>query len=473
MFKIFIISVGLIFGCQASQQILRLPAVVGQFYPSNKEALKKDIDLYLKKSNAPPDRAPSKIIGMIVPHAGYQYSGQTAAYAYRSLENQNFDVIVILGPYHSDSFPGVSVWAQGAWRTPLGEVSIEEALANNIRGETPDFLYDPQIHIVEHSLEVQIPFIQVVAPKAKIVPILISDPKFAKSLARALYKHLRNRSALVIASTDLSHYHPDSIARDMDKKAQDILQKLSPEIFREAYDKKEIELCGAAAVLTLLEFANLYGHAELTPLNYANSGDRTHDKSNVVGYNASLLTLSENMSSEQKDLLLNFARDTLYAYITNKTIPTLLINDPFLKEPRAVFVTLKDKNGHLRGCIGNLEAQEPLYLAVQHMTIEAATHDARFLPVTAQELKDLSIEISILDTPVQVKNADEIIYKTHGVILSQGKRNGVFLPEVANDFSTREDFLSELCTQKAGLSRDCWKKAETQINVFTTQTFSQ
>jgi len=254
------------------QASIRFPAVSGQFYPASAATLRKDIERYL--SNVAPKEpfSPSKIIGLIVPHAGYPYSGQTAAHAYHVLKNHPVDVVVLVGPYHGDLFPGVSIWADRAWRTPLGDVAVKEDLARHIQQESPDFLYDRQIHVLEHSLEVQLPFIQVVAKGAKVVPILISDTRYAKALAKALHKHLDGRSALVVASTDLSHYHSGPVARDIDQKTQDAFQKLSPDFFEKAYRSGGIELCGAAAVLTLLELAQLYGQGELGRLHYATSG---------------------------------------------------------------------------------------------------------------------------------------------------------------------------------------------------------
>lgn len=467
--KIWLMVMGFALSSMASQVSIRFPAVSGQFYPASSGKLKRDIEAYLSTIDQNSPRVPSKIIGMIAPHAGYKYSGQTAAHAYHILKKHPVDVIVILGPYHADQFPGVSIWPEGIWRTPLGETPIDENLARNIQKESPAFLYDRQIHLSEHSLEVQLPFIQAVAKNAKIVPVLISDIKYAKALANALYKHLDGRSTLVIASTDLSHYHPDATARDIDQKTQDIFQALSPGAFRKAYQEGKIELCGAAAVLTLLELSHLYGQAEFTNLHYANSGDQIHDKTSVVGYNASLIALSDTLSFEQGQILLGFARDALFACLTHQTIPTFMVEDPTLKQNRAVFVTLRDKAGNLRGCIGRFEPEEPLYQAVQHMSIEAATKDNRFSPVSLNELPNLSIEISVLDMPVEVKSAHDILYGTHGVTISRGGHRGVFLPEVSHDFATKEEFLSELCFQKAGLPRNCWKNPQTQIKVFTTQ----
>lgn len=469
MLKVLLVAIGLILSCQAQVKVIRFPALAGQFYPASPEVLKKNIDQYLSNAEEKTAPRPLKIIGMIVPHAGYQYSGQTAAFAYNNLKSQKLEVVVIIGPYHESQFPGVSIWAEGVWRTPLGEVPIDETLAKKLQNESKDFQYSSHIHTSEHSLEVQLPFIQVVGGGAKIVPILISDVRFAKPLAYALYKHLQGRSALVVASTDLSHYHPDTIARDIDRRTQDIIQKLSPETFRQAYTKGEIELCGASAILTLLEFSQLTGKSTLINLGYVNSGAQTRDINNVVGYNASLVAISEEISSEQSEILLNFARDTLYSYLTNKTMPTFLVEDPLLNEKRAVFVTLRNKKGELRGCIGRLEAKEPLYQAVQNMSIEAATKDSRFPPLSLNELKGLSVEISILSPPVTVRSADEIIYGTHGVIVSQGKRSGVFLPDASKDFATKEEFLEELCFQKADLPKNCWQNPQTQIKVFTTQ----
>lgn len=471
MLKIFFLVMGLVLNCLASHpKVIRFPSKAGQFYPPSPEALKNDIVKYLSNVDQDASQTPSQIIGMIVPHAGYQYSGQTAAFAYNALKNQKFDVIIIIGPYHGSQLPGVSIWTEGVWRTPLGEVRIDETLAKNIQNESKYFQYDTQPHISEHSLEVQLPFIQVVGGGAKIVPILISDIQFAKPLANALYKHLHGQSALIIVSTDLSHYHPDTIASDIDQKTQDVIQKLSPKTFREAYKRGDIELCGAPGVLTLLEYSQLVGKPGFINLHYAHSGTQTRDTNNVVGYNASLVTASGDIPLEQSRILLNFAKDTLFSYLTNKTMPTFLIEDSLLKEKRAVFVTLRNMKGDLRGCIGRLEAEEPLYQAVQNMSIEAATKDSRFPPLSLNEMKGLSIEISVLSMPITVKSAKEIVYGTHGVILSQGKRSGVFLPDVSKDFPTKEEFLQELCFQKAGLPKNCWENPQTLIKVFTTQT---
>jgi AmmeMemoRadiSam system protein A len=258
-----------------------------------------------------------------------------------------------------------------------------------------------------------------------------------------------------------------------DQKTIETVQKLSPEAFKVAYQKGEIELCGAAAVLTLLELSQLHGEGECINLHYANSGEQTHDQTDVVGYNASLVGVSDKISTTQSDILLNLAKDSLAAYLKNQTMPRFLIDDPVLTQNRAVFVTLRSKTGELRGCIGRFEAEEPLYLAVQHMTIEAATKDSRFAPLVLYDMQGLSIEISVLDSPVLVNSPHDIIYGTHGVILSQGSRQGVFLPEVSKEFKTREDFLGELCLKKADLPRNCWQNPQTQIRVFTTQTIQK
>ncbi|MBM3632770.1 MAG: AmmeMemoRadiSam system protein B [Alphaproteobacteria bacterium] len=471
--KICFMIFGMILACSASN-LVRYPVVSGQFYPASSADLKKDIATYLGAiKQEPPIPKSAKILGMIVPHAGYKYSGQTAAYVYKLIKDYPVDVIILIGPYHASPFPGVSIWPEGDWQTPLGKISIEESLAKSLRDESPDFLYDFNIHSSEHSLEVQIPFIQSVSKTAKIVPILISDVKYAKSLAQALYKHLRGRSACVIVSTDLSHYHPDPTARNIDQNTQNAIQKLSPPFFQEAYEKGEIELCGAAAVLTLLELNALSGQGEYQNLNYANSGNNIHDKSSVVGYNASLILTSNEIKGDKGNILINLAKDTLSAYLKNQTAPSFIIEDPVLTQKRAVFVTLRDKRGNLRGCMGRFEAEEPLYLAVQHMIIEAATQDIRFATVTLNEVKDLLIEISILDKPLIARSAQDIVYGTHGVIVSQGKRSGVFLPEVSKNFRTKDDFLSELCFQKADLPRNCWQNPLTQIQIFTTQTIHE
>ena len=464
----------------------RYAYVSGAFYPSDKEELSSMIDGFLSK--APEDRALAggAIQALIVPHAGYIYSGQTAAYGYKLLLSRHFDTVVLVGPYHKGAFNGASIWKSGEWQTPLGEVPVDENLATAIAGESGVFNFTEDAHATEHSLEVQIPFLQKALKNFKIVPILVSDPAphNTQALAQAIYKHIQGKNVLVIASTDMSHYYEDSTARQMDSLTLDLVEKQDTRSLLREMERKKSELCGLAATLTVLEVSRLMGNTQVQLLNYSNSGDATGDKSRVVGYGAFavyseaqnqtfLRNQSEAFSSEQGKELLRIARQTVESYVSTGKVPEFSVKDPALQKDGAAFVTLT-KQGNLRGCIGSLAAREPLYLSVKNMAVQSASSDPRFSPVRPEELKDIKVEISVLSAPKKVRGAEEIVIGKHGVILKNLFASGVFLPKVATETGwSKEEFLSELCSQKAGLPRDCWQDPATELYTFTSQDFSE
>lgn len=466
---------------QAVTQNVRFPSVSGSFYPSDSQELTNMIQGFLKKVPSSGSQQ-KKIIGLILPHAGYIYSGQTAAYGYNllqtsDLQNTNIETVIIIGPYHQKNFSGVSIWASGSWVTPLGSVSIDEELAQALQKENPDFKVSQDLHLKEHSIETHIPFLQVVLPKAKLVPILISNPAYAWPLAQALAQQIKgNKRILVIASTDMSHYYPETMARRLDKTTLELLHKQDLKAVAYELEEGNIQLCGGAAVLVLLKIAQILEAEKFKTIHYTTSAETTHDPKSVVGYSTSVIyqdNTQSHLSRSQKETLLNIAKETLTTFIQLGKKQTFDIHDPKLLEKKAVFVTLRDKKGNLRGCIGRTEPEEPLFLATQNMTIEAATQDSRFPPVKPDELKDLTIEISILGLPNSIKTAQDIVFGHDGVVVEQGGKHGLFLPEVAESFQTKEDFLSELCEQKAKLPRSCWQDPATKISVFTTENFGE
>jgi MEMO1 family protein len=470
--KFIILSFLIFYSCDtANASYVREPAFAGSFYPADSKVLKSEIQKLMKKARLKL-KSEDTIYGFIVPHAGYEFSGKTAAYAYKILQTIPVDTIILLGPYHKSNFPGVSIWAQGAWKSPLGTTQIDQEIAEELQHQSEDFQVEPSLHLREHSLEVQLPFIQTAAPQAKIVPILISDPAYAHMLARAIHKVIKGKKILVLASTDLSHYHPDAKARFFDKTTIKTILTVDPLIFKKAYLEDNIQLCGGAAVLTLLELGKLWHTADIDILNTSNSGEATHDLTSVVGYASAVVQERADIPSALQHELLLLTRKTLLEFLQGRHKMQHTENVS-LSQVRAVFVTLRDRKGTLRGCIGRLQAEEPLYEAVQHMVIEAASKDSRFSPVRMKEFDDLIIEISILSEPKTVRSSEEIHIGEHGVIVSKGANRGVFLPEVAKDFKSKNDFLSELCEQKAGLPRTCWTDPSVKLEVFNTQNFGE
>ncbi|MBI4550334.1 MAG: AmmeMemoRadiSam system protein B [Candidatus Omnitrophica bacterium] len=475
----------LLFVSSARAEVVREAAVAGAFYPAEPESLSLMLDQFLESAGeAVPDaRRPFAIL---VPHAGFVYSGRIAARAYRLLAGHDFDTVLLLGPFHRALFPGASVWSSGVWKTPLGNCEIDGELAQALIRADPRFRFIPQAHEGEHSLEVQLPFLQKVLRDFKIVPVTVSDPSAenCRALARAIVRVLgeTSKKVLIVGSSDLSHYRPDSAARPMDAAVLDLLAKQEAGDLASALNEKRGEMCGAAAALTLLEILKLTGRADSEVLEYATSGDATGDRSSVVGYGAVLFWERQDSGLEgaaldeslQKELL-SIARRAIETAVASPKAPSYEpeVTAPPLKENRAVFVTLW-KNGRLRGCIGSTQAAEPLYRAVRNMALQAAFHDFRFSPVTAGELAQVKIDISILSPPRKIKDAGEIVLGKHGVIVARGEKGGLFLPKVAEETGwTKEEFLSQLCSQKAGLPRDAWRDPNTQLFIFTTQDFGE
>jgi len=458
----------------------RKPSFSGSFYPSDKEELKSIIDKFLKNVNYKEKVEKEKIIGIIAPHAGYIYSGAVAAYSFKLLQGLDIKTVILIGRSHNSYFKGGIIDNRDGWETPLGKVEIDKEIFEKLY-KKKNFSVNKTLLDYEHSLEVEVPFLQVVLKNFKIFPILLGDSskENIEKIADDIFEVLKNRKNwVIVSSTDLSHYYPYEIAKQKDLLLLETLKTKNLNLLSSYLKNKKIEMCADAAVLTLLKIAEKFPDYEVKILNYANSGDTSTDKSRVVGYGAVAILKKDrkggNMLTEnQKKLLLKIARETLENYLLGKKLPELKIDDPVLNEKRGVFVTLR-KKVNLRGCIGYIEPVEPLYLAVRTMAIHSATRDPRFEPVTYEELKDIEIEISVLTVPQRVKSADEIVLGRDGVIVKRGFNQGVFLPQVAEETGwTKEEFLSYLCSHKAGLPPDAWKDPKTELYIFQAEVFSE
>jgi AmmeMemoRadiSam system protein B len=269
---------------------LRFPAVAGQFYPGEREELSQMIDEFLKNAKVP--KIEGEIFGILVPHAGYIFSGPVAAYSYKAIQGKNFETVVLIGDSHYEYFDGVSVWDRGEWEAPLGRIKVDEELAKEILNFSKRFLVKDSAHLFEHSLEVQIPFLQKVLKNFKILPLIFgSEDKDWRELAKAILKLMEKKKILVVASSDLSHYPPYEVAQEADKRTIEGILSSDPEKFKENIEtlKKLFPdvatfACAQDTIKTILEISkNLKGKAKL--LNYQNSGDTIYgEKSQVVGY---------------------------------------------------------------------------------------------------------------------------------------------------------------------------------------------
>ncbi len=472
---LLIVVLGFILYAQATpKKELRRPAVAGAFYPGSRLLLQRQVDGFLAKARKV--ELEGELIALIAPHAGYIYSGPVAAYSYKQLERRDFDTVILIGPSHHIGFAGASVYNQGPYQTPLGLVEVDTDLASKIITQDKNIRYIPQAHIREHSLEVQLPFLQRTLKDFKIVPILISDPslKNCQILADAIFKSIKGKKVLIIASTDLSHYHPYKEACQLDKVTLGAIVTLDPEEVAEKGD-----LCGKAAVLTTILLTRRLKADKAIILKYANSGDTAGPKDGVVGYGAVAISkkgekeMEGVYSKKEREELLKIARDSIKSYLTTRKPPRIETENPKLKQKRGAFITLR-RGEALRGCIGFIEPLFPLDHAISECAISAATKDIRFPPVTERELPKITIEISVLSPTKRIVSIDEIKMGIHGVMVKKGLHHGIFLPQVAEETGwSKEEFLSQLCSRKAGLSPHAWKDRNTEIYIFTVEKFEE
>jgi hypothetical protein len=266
---------------------IREPSVSGSFYPNNVDALRADIEGYL--GNVPAGDLTGDIRGLVAPHAGYMYSGQTAAYGYKALSGRRYDTVIILAPSHQAFFVGAAVQESGGYRTPFGVVEIDEALARELVRSADIVHADPKMHRREHAIEVQIPFLQCVLTDFRIVPLVMGsaqDPQGSLELGALIYDAIKNKegSCLILGSTDLSHYYPYGFAVEMDRAAVELLEKFDLEGMSRELVRGKYEACGAGAILATMCVCEKLGATKSKVLHYTNSGEVTGDRNAVVGY---------------------------------------------------------------------------------------------------------------------------------------------------------------------------------------------
>ncbi len=465
----------------------RAPAVAGQFYPASATELRATLADFFSHAVQPTGKDP--VEALIVPHAGYVFSGQVAASGFAQIDPQrSIDNIFLIGVSHNAAYEGAAVYVDGDFLTPLGRVPVNTEIGRILLGRQGPFLENNRAHAVEHALEVQLPFLQYHLKRPfKIVPILLgtADPAVCARLAQALRPYFTEKN-LFIVSTDLSHYPSYQDAVIIDRRTIDAVLSRSPEkLLRTVADNERTgtrelatSMCGLGGVLLLQEMVGTDGSEKYTLVQYKNSGDvPAGKKSQVVGYAAIAVTRPQKESfhirPEDQRRLLAIARSTLEEYLQTHQSPDLHIEQlsATLRTPCGAFVTLK-KHGDLRGCIGNFSGTEELARTVQKMAIAAATEDYRFSPVSAAELNRLDIEISVLSPMRKVASTQEIQLGKHGIYIRKGNRAGTFLPQVAKETGwSLEEFLGHCAQDKAGIGWEGWKEAE--VYVYEAEVFGE
>ena len=432
---------------------VRPAAVANLFYPGDARTLAEEVSSYLDQTGEAP-LAPGFPKAVIVPHAGFIYSGPVAATAYDRLRPARGIVrrVVVLGPCHRVPVHGLALPRASAFDTPLGRIPLDEEAIASIRG-LPQVVESAATHAEEHALEVQLPFLQQVLGGFSLVPLVVGDAAPEK-VADVLERIWGGTETLIVISSDLSHYHSYESARRIDGATVRAILGFDTGISHE-------QACGATPVAGMLIAAKRKGLAAKL-LDCRNSGDTAGDKSRVVGYASfALASESPHYGAEHGRKLLLIARHSISVALGAGGNPGAPVPvDSWLRETRASFVTLL-QGDELRGCVGALEAQRPLAQDVAENARAAAFEDARFNSLTPDEFGHTDIEVSLLSTPKRLpfEHHAELIARLRpgvdGIILEQaeeGKR-ATFLPQVWEGLPDPEQFIAHL-KRKAEIAPD-------------------
>lgn len=460
--------------------VVRPATQANRFYTGNPEELSQEVDSFLTLHSS--RTTYQNVAALIVPHAGYYFSGNVAASAYMTLNpKKSYKRIFLLGPSHHEWLNGASVNSKvDYYATPLGNVKVDRETAQQLIDADSVFSYKAAAHAQEHCLEVQLPFLQRRLDEVPpIVPIIISTNDYSKlkRMAEMLRPYFTDDNLFIISS-DFSHYPSYEDAYEVDTKTGKAIEtgdveQLIATIENNADSGKRnlaTSACGEFPIITLMLMLN--HNYEIKHLMYQNSGDiDNHDHSRVVGYHAfaflrkqiseTEFTLTDADKKQLKEIALQSIKDSL----DSKPIarPTLHSQLSILNSKCGAFVSLH-KYGRLRGCIGHFGEDYPLHEIVAEMARAAAFEDPRFTPVTREELDDIDIEISVLTPMRRIQSIDEFELHRHGIYIRKGFRSGTFLPQVADEVNwTKEEFIGHCSQDKAGLDWDGWRDAELYV----------
>jgi len=473
---------------------VREPAVAGLFYPKDPAELAKIVEACLAQAEMQPG---FELKALVCPHAGYVYSGPIAASGFRQAAGRDYTTVVVMGPSHYASLRGASITNADFWRTPLGDVQISEKA--RILAKLPPFAMEPECHVErpswwrqssrsapaqdtadtwEHSVEVEIPFLQKTLKSFSLVPVVVGSLP-PRDAARALLQIVDDKT-LIVASSDLSHYDTYENARTRDRRCVDAICALDGDSIEPE------DACGARPIQVLIEIARMKGwHGRI--LDLRSSGDTAGDKAHVVGYAAIAFYASAGehhapapqYSAADRKLLLDLARRTVGSVVTTRRLPELTPGTitSMCAESRGCFVTLTEA-GELRGCIGNIIARGPLYKAVMDNARSAALEDPRFPAVTERELDRIEIEISVLTPPqpLAFSSPDDLLKRLRphedGVVLQIGSRSATYLPQVWEQLPDKVQFLNHLA-EKAGCDPDDWRGSGTKVFIYRVEAFKE
>lgn len=447
---------------------IRPPAIAGTFYPSNPEELRATVEYFLGKADKIFGSAHNVPKAIIVPHAGYIYSGLTAAAAYNRLHlgRETIKRVIILGPCHRIGINGIALPSTETFQTPLGNIPLDKDAIARIKDLEYVKIFN-ETHEEDHSIEVHLPFLQKVLAEFKLLPLIVGDTE-TKKVAKVLEILWGGPETLIIISSDLSHYLNYNEAKILDSQTSNAIEQM--DLHALSHD----QACGRHSIKGLLMLAKSKG-LSVTKADIRNSGDTAGNKDRVVGYGSwyfdgrsedDVNLLTNDIISKHGDALIRFAASSILSALkpfTNAAHSTLLQQNPALNKPGASFITL-NKLGQLRGCIGSIQAWQPLIKDIWGNARKAAFEDPRFPEVTLTEIESGKIQISVSilspQTPIHFSNEADLIDQLRpgidGVVLKDGTRhNAVFLPSVWEQLPDSKQFLRRL-KFKAGLPENYW-----------------
>ena len=383
---------------------------------------------------------------MVAPHAGYIYSGAVVGAVLS--KTKITDTVILMGPNHTGRGKPFSMMTSGSWSTPLGRVEVDADLAGQLLANSKYLKEDTLAHEAEHSIEVQLPFLQYFKPDVKIVPIILStgDGEALKALGKEIAQVLTasGREVLIFASSDMNHYEPQKTTQKKDRQAIDAMLEMDPDKLVNRIQTQDITMCGYGPAAVMLSAVNAMGGGKAELIKYQTSGDVSGDFNAVVGYAGIIV--------KKLSPLVSLAKDALESYIKNHKVLRPEKLTPEMQEKAGVFVCIK-KEGELRGCIGTFEpVQKNVASEIVANAISTATDDPRFEPVDISELAELDYTVDVLTQPEPVKSIDELDAKKYGVIVQAGYRRGLLLPDLEGVDTPQQQI--DICRQKGGIGPD-------------------
>ena len=490
-----LIAIPLLVGCSviaggapAGSEQVRQAAVAGAFYPADPNELAAMVDGFVAHATVPVQKG--EIVALVAPHAGYPFSGAVAGHSYAMLKGRPTHLVVVIAPSHFEAFSFTSVYDGDAYITPLGRVPVDKEFARKLVSLSAEIKLSSHGHVptaagAEHALEDQLPFLQRALGDFQLVPIVMGDQSYqaSRALGVALAELIRGTDTLIVASSDLSHYHPYEQAVALDGKTLNAIGEWNYLTLSDNFQNRTWEACGGAPIVAAMIAAERLGATRAQVIKYANSGDVTGDRSRVVGYGAVAFlkedtghreaTAKFSLTSSEKRQLLEIARRSVESAVKEDKAHELPANLPAsLMKDRGAFVTLKE-NGELRGCIGYTVAMQPLAETVRDVAAFAALRDTRFRPVTASELPQLKYEVSVLSPLRRVSDVNQIKIGEHGLMIVKGRTRGLLLPQVAPEQHWDRNTLLDETAMKAGLPAKAWRDKDADLFLFTAVVFGE